>query len=118
MDMMMMLSFVVVATVLGMVGRGMSKMVFGTGPRAGQKGWRGVFYVTMWAHPIVAGGLIGLTALPAPQAMGDATIGAVLWYAVAGGFSHTVLRAVESALKQRAAKVASEVANKPGPYSK
>jgi hypothetical protein len=99
------LSLLVVGAILAAIGQGITGMVFGKGPKAGHKGWRGVFYVTMWAHPILAGALLGLVPdLPAPEFMGEAWLGGVLWYALAGVFSSTAYDGVSTWFKQRTAR--------------
>ncbi|MCK4718297.1 MAG: hypothetical protein KAT70_06475 [Thermoplasmata archaeon] len=96
-------SMLVVGALLAAIGKGVTRNVFGSEPKAGRKGWRGVFYVTLWAHPILAGALLGLPAwLPAPTFMGDHLLGRVLWYALAGVFSSTAYDAIASLVKQRA----------------
>lgn len=95
--------FLAVGALLALVGKGVTSMVFRGGPKAGRKGWRGVFYVTMWAHPLVVGALLGLVpSLPAPGFMGSGTVGSVIWYALAGGFSSTCYNVLHFALQHRA----------------
>lgn len=95
-------ALLVVGAVLSAIGKGVTRMVFGSGPKAGRKGWRGVFYVTMWLHPIAAGALLGIGPwLPAPEFMGDAMLGRVMWYALAGVFSTTAYDGVSLLLKHR-----------------
>ena len=91
-----------VGALLSAVGKGVTTLVFGSGPKAGRKGWRGVFYVTMWAHPIVVGALLGIGPwLPAPAFMGDAFLGRMVWYALAGVFSTTAYDGVSLLIKHR-----------------
>lgn len=103
------MSLLAVGGLLAAIGRGVNGMVFGKGPKAGHPGWRGVFYITMWLHPIMVGGLLGFPAwLPAPEFMGDTTAGRVVWYALSGVFSSTAYDAVMSVIKQRAAMKEAE----------
>lgn len=98
-------SLLVTGAVLAAIGRGMTAMVFGKGPKAGRPGWRGVFYVTLWFHPILVGALLGLIpSLPAPEFMGSGHAGRVMWYALAGVFSSTAYDAVSNILKHRKAE--------------
>src|SRR3990172_296579 len=94
------LSLAVVGCILSALGNGLTAMVFGRGSKAGRPGWRGVVYVTLWAHPILAGMLVGLIpGMPSPAFMGDALAGSVFWYALAGVFSSTLYDAVSSFIK-------------------
>lgn len=103
MELVDLLSFAVVGALLAGIGKGINSMVYGSaGPKPGHKGWRGVWYVTLWLHPIVVGGLLGLSPwLPAPEAMGSTTAGRVLWYAAAGLFASTLYDAIRGFIKQR-----------------
>ena len=92
--------FLAIGALLAILGKGVTKMVFGSAPKAGRKGWKGVFYVTLWLQPIVAGALIGLCRpLPAPVFIGDKLLGSVIWYALAGGMSPAIYSAFRSAVK-------------------
>lgn len=83
------LALAVVAAVLGYVG---SKLV-PTIRRLPPSRWRTLYLATDWAHPIVAGALLGLSpTLPVPPAMGDGWAGSILWYALAGVVSLPVYR--------------------------
>lgn len=56
---------VIMALVIGTLGE-VSKRVISA--KAGDKGWRGVYYVTLPAHPVILGALIGLIPwLPIPE---------------------------------------------------
>ena len=67
---------------IGLAGEGVKRIV---GPTAGKKGWRGVFEVTMFAHPMAVGALVGLIpGLPRPESFGTETAGGVLFY-LSGG---------------------------------
>jgi hypothetical protein len=102
--------FVAVGAFLAVIGKGVSTLVFGGATRAGESGWRGVYYVTMWLHPVLTGGLLGaFTTLPAPTGMGSGLAGKVIWYALAGGFSPALYSAVRSVIKQRIAR--EEISN-------
>lgn len=97
-------TLLVVGSVLAACFKGLTWMIYGRGPKAGHKGWKGVYYVTLWAQPIAVGALIGWPKwLPAPEFMGKETAGRVLWYALAGIFSSTAYDAVASVIKQKAA---------------
>lgn len=77
--------------------KGVNSMV---GARAGAAGWRGVFYVTIWLHPVLLGALFGLPNwFPAPHFMGDAIAGRVIWYGLSGMFSSTAYDAISTILK-------------------
>lgn len=109
-------SMLAVGALLAALGRGVTGMVYGSGPKAGHPGWRGVFYVTMWAHPILVGMLLGIPPwLPAPEFMGEAMLGRVLWYAVAGVFSSTAYDAISSIIKQRAGRDSAPPKRPPAP---
>ena len=98
------IAFVVVGALLAILGKGIHGMVFPKGvSKAGHPGWRGVFYMTMWVHPIIVGAIIGIPAwLPAPEMMGDHTAGRIIWFALSGGIAPTCYNAVMSVVKQRA----------------
>lgn len=67
---------------IGLAGEGVKKLV---GPTAGKRGWRGVFEVTMFAHPMLVGACVGLIpGLPRPASFGTETAGGVLFY-LSGG---------------------------------
>ena len=95
-------SLVVVGAVLGLVGRQISKLVFQGKPKMQATGWRKVFYRSMWAHPVVAGMVLALAAssLPAPEYLGDGLAGRVIWYALAGGWSHSIVKIVDAMFKK------------------
>lgn len=94
--------FLAVGALLALIGRG---VVSSVKARAGSPGWRGVFYVTQWAHPILAGAALGLiSSLPAPVYVGDGTAGRVIWYALAGGMAPTCGRVITSVLEHVAAR--------------
>jgi hypothetical protein len=94
----------VVGALLAAIGNGVTAQVYPDGQKRGRSGWRGWFYMTMWAHPIVAGALLGVPEwLPAPEFMGSNMAGRVIWYAISGVFSSSAYDAVMSVIKQRAA---------------
>lgn len=97
-------SLLVVGAVLGIIGRGITGLVFQGGRKLLATGWRAVFYRTMWAHPVIVGALVGLlfVSLPAPDFMGDGLGGRVLWYSLAGGESHLIVRVVDAMFKRKA----------------
>lgn len=67
---------------IGLAGEGVKRLV---GPTAGKKGWRGVYEVTMFAHPMLVGAAIGLIpGLPRPASFGTEMAGGVLFY-LSGG---------------------------------
>lgn len=98
------LSLIVVGVLLAAVGQGINGQVFGElGPRPTQ-GWRERWRRTMWAHPIIAGGMMGwLTSLPAPEGLGDGTAGRVVWYAVAGALALSLYGWLRRLLEHKAA---------------
>lgn len=56
---------IILALVIGTLGE-VSKRAISA--KAGDKGWKGVYYVTLPAHPVIAGALIGLIPwLPVPD---------------------------------------------------
>jgi hypothetical protein len=58
---------VVIAFVIGTLGEIAKRAVKA---KAGDKGWRGVYYVTLPAHPVLVGALVGLIPwLPIPEAL-------------------------------------------------
>jgi len=58
---------VVIALVIGTFGEIAKRAVKA---KAGDKGWRGVYYVTLPAHPVLVGGLVGLIPwLPIPEGL-------------------------------------------------
>lgn len=81
------LSFFVAAVFLAAVGQGLTGQVFGPrGPRP-TTGWRETWRRTMWLHPILGGAALGFLGLPAPEVLWDGVVGAVVWYAAAGGLA-------------------------------
>lgn len=103
MELVDLISFAVVGALLAGIGKGINGMVFpGNMPKAGWPGWRGLFYRTMWAHPVIIGALLGLAPwLPAPEAMGSSHAGRVLWYALSGLLSSTLYDAIQSHIKHK-----------------
>lgn len=94
--------FVVIGALLAVLSKGLTGA---TGARAGSPGWRGVYYVTAWLHPVVAGAALGLiSSLPAPEYVGDGTAGRVIWYALAGGLSPMCGRVISSVLEHLTAR--------------
>jgi H+/Cl- antiporter ClcA len=56
---------IVLALVIGTLGEVSKRMIKA---KAGDKGWRGVYFVTLPAHPVIVGALIGLVPwLPTPD---------------------------------------------------
>ena len=100
------LSFLVVGALLSVLGRGVSELVFGGKPRAGFKGWRGVWYVTLPLHALLAGALVGLvaTTLPVPPGMGAGVAGRVFWYALSGALGTVCYDVIKGVVKQAAAR--------------
>lgn len=97
-------SFLVVGAVLSGVQRGFSQVVFKGPPRAGLSGWRGVWYVSGWAHCLVMGAGVGAGVRSLPVfGMGDGVGGRVFFYACAGMFGTVCYNALRSILKQTAA---------------
>lgn len=55
---------IILALVIGTLGEVSKRMV---SAKAGDKGWKGVYYVTLPAHPVIMGALLGLIPwLPIP----------------------------------------------------
>lgn len=96
-------SLVAVGALLAALHHGINGLVFGDEPRAGRPGWRGWWYLTLWAHPIAAGALLGLVArtLPIPAGMGAGTAGRAIWFGLAGALAPVIYDAVRSLLKHR-----------------
>ena len=90
-----MVGFLVVGALLSVIGEGIKRMVFRDPHKAAAKGWRGWYYLSMWAHPILAGSGLGAAGLPSPEGFPS-----LLWYAGAGAFSGTCYAAVEAAIKR------------------
>lgn len=60
-------TIIVLALVIGTLGEVTKRLVKA---KAGDKGWRGVYYVTLPAHPMIVGALIGLVPwLPIPEGL-------------------------------------------------
>lgn len=99
------LSFVVVGATLAAIGVAFSQLVFDGKPRAGLRGWRGVWYVTLPFHAIVVGAALGhfATTLPTPTWMGSGAAGRVMWYALSGALGTVCYDTVKGLIKQRAA---------------
>jgi len=58
---------IVLALVIGTLGEVAKRTI---NAKAGDKGWRGVYFVTLPAHPVFVGALIGLVPwLPTPDAL-------------------------------------------------
>lgn len=56
---------IILALVIGTMGEVSKRMI---SAKAGDKGWKGVYYVTLPAHPVIIGGLFGLIPwLPIPD---------------------------------------------------
>lgn len=56
---------IILALLLGIMGEVAKRSI---SARAGDKGWKGAYYATLPAHPVVVGGLIGLIPwLPVPD---------------------------------------------------
>lgn len=81
---------------IGLAGEGVKRIV---GPTAGKKGWRGVFEVTMFAHPMLVGAAVGLIpGLPRPESFGTETAGGVLFYLSGGVLAVIAYDAVKRGL--------------------
>lgn len=94
-----------VGALLAAMTKGVTTIVFDGKPDPSARGWRGVFYVTLWAHPILIGALVGaVLRLPSPAFLGDAVAGRAIWFALSGVFSSSAYSAVNSAVKQRNAR--------------
>lgn len=97
-------SFLIVGAVLAGTQRGLSQLVFGGPPKAGLRGWRGVWYVTGWAHCMLMGAGVGALATSLPAfGMGDGQAGRVFFYVCAGMFGTVCYNAVKGVVKQAAA---------------
>ena len=97
--------FLAMGALFAIIGKHLNKMVFSSrgGKGAGSPGWHGVWYVTMWAHPIVEGALLGaFGSLHAPKFVGDGLLGGVIWYALAGGLSPSCYNAIRNVIKHLA----------------
>lgn len=99
------LSFLVVGALLSVLGKGFSGLVFNGKPRAGLKGWRGVWYVTLPLHAVLVGGVLGVAAktLPVPPGMGEGVAGRVLWYALSGALGVVSYDVLKGIIKHQAA---------------
>lgn len=81
---------------IGLAGEGVKRIV---GPTGGKRGWRGVFEVTMFAHPMLVGAAIGLIpGLPRPESFGTETAGGVLFYLSGGVLAVIAYDAVKRGL--------------------
>jgi H+/Cl- antiporter ClcA len=78
-------TILITALVIGTFGEITKRVV---SAKAGDKGWRGVWYVTLPAHPVIIGLLLGLIPwLPVPEALtkdGYELAGRLGTYALAG----------------------------------
>lgn len=78
-------TIVITALIIGTFGEITKRLV---SAKAGDKGWRGVWYVTLPAHPVIIGLLLGLIPwLPVPEALtkeGYEFAGRLGTYALAG----------------------------------
>lgn len=107
MEMEQLMSLLVVGALLGAIGRGVTGMMFpdGTGDDAKKKWSRHqkMFFYTMWLHPILVGGLLGVPDwLPAPTFLGvgdKIRAGRICWYALAGAFSSTAFYRMDRKIK-------------------
>lgn len=99
---------IITALVIGTAGEVTKRLVRA---KAGDKGWKGVFHVTLPAHPVIVGLLIGFIPwLPSVDALtkeGFELAGRVGTYALAGvlckiGYD-TLVSTVQRALRQKAA---------------
>lgn len=56
---------IIMALIIGTIGEVSKRMIKA---QAGDKGWKGVYYVTLPAHPVIVGALFGLIPwLPVPD---------------------------------------------------
>lgn len=95
------ITLIAITLVVGMVGEIVKKLV---GAKAGDPGWRGVYYVTFRAHALLAGGglAVGLWALglPIPQIFGDSIGGALLLGMLAGGIAMIAYDVIVEGVRQ------------------
>lgn len=103
---------IVAPFLIGMVGEVIKKL---TGAKAGNKGWRGVYFVTYKVHAIVAGVLVGLAMYaghgPVPEVFHSVIedesragiSGYMLAYAFSGGVAMvayaTIVGTIKNAIK-------------------
>lgn len=94
------IAFLLVGALIAGIGDRLNRVVFGGEPRAGRKGWRGVYYLALPLIPPLVGVLVGavLTHLPAPEGL------RIAFYGCAGLFSSTAFNLVGGFLKHRAAQ--------------
>jgi hypothetical protein len=95
------ITLIAISLVVGMIGEIAKKLV---GAKAGDPGWRGVYFVTFRAHALVAGG--GLTValwqlgLPMPQIFGDDVGGAILVGMLAGAIAMVAYDVIVEGVRQ------------------
>lgn len=103
MDLEQLASLLAVGAFLGGIGKPITQMVFPNGTKGKHTGWRWVWFATMWAHPILAGMLIGLSGyLPSPAFLDngkDFQLGGALWYGLAGMLSSTAYYRLDSMVR-------------------
>ncbi len=87
------------AFVIGMAGEVAKKLI---GAKAGDKGWRGVYHVTLPWHALLVGAAVGAAGhpigIPVPEVFGADLGGAVLAFTLAGGLSMIAYQAIKSGL--------------------
>lgn len=78
------------------------------GAKAGDAGWRGVYYVTYRAHGIFVGALLAALAhssaaggVDVPLSFGTGVFGAVLWGAASGGASMALYTSTIGVIRAR-----------------
>jgi hypothetical protein len=112
-------TIVITALIIGTFGEITKRLV---SAKAGDKGWRGVWYVTLPAHPVIIGLLLGLIPwLPVPEALtkeGYEFAGRLGTYALAGvvcklGYD-TIISTMRRQIGQGAARAATIAPPPPG----
>lgn len=82
---------------LGEVAKGLTKA------KPGDKGWKGVYYVTFRAHALVVGAIMGVGMWwldgPIPIVFGEAVGGYVLAYAFSGGVAMVAYSAIVKTIR-------------------
>jgi hypothetical protein len=103
MDLEQLASLLAVGAFLGGLGKRITTLVFPYGTKGKHRGWRRIWFLTMWAHPILAGVGIGLTGLlPNPAFLDngkDFALGGAIWYGLAGMLSSAAFYRLDSMVK-------------------
>jgi hypothetical protein len=100
-------AMILIIGTLGEVAKGL------VGAKAGDRGWRGVYYVTYKAHGIPVGMLFAMPLHPAgvkiPESFGSSLEGFMMWGATMGALAMVVytlsLGLIRSWFKHQAAKL-------------